>query len=271
MIISRPRWGDDDHVIGPFLYSRDRKYRHCALVLDSGEDEHPGCSIRVSVPGHTFILALPPIIQPWRRKVKAHWDAATVARLGRDWYYDEHPREYGFSLSEGHLHLRLGRQTGDSLTTQDWGCFLPWTQWRFIRLSIYGLAGEWFADEPKRKGFEGFEEWEKTKKSCPGIRFSFKDFDGEEIEAATLIEEREWHFGTGWFKWLSLFRPHKIRRSLDIQFNKETGKRKGSWKGGTVGHGIVGHGIDMLQGEFHESAFRRYCAEHEMTFVGAKC
>lgn len=54
-----------------------------------------------------------------------------------------------------------------------------------------------------------------------------------------------------------------VRRSLDIQFSGETGTRKGSWKGGTVGHSI-----DMLPGELHEAAFRRYCSEHKMAFVG---
>lgn len=34
------------------------------------------------------------------------------------------------------------------------------------------------------------------------------------------------------------------------------------WKGGTTGHAI-----NMLSGELHEAAFRRYCAENNMTFV----
>ena len=46
----------------------------------------------------------------------------------------------------------------------------------------------------------------------------------------------------------------KIRRSLDLEFSGETGPEKGSWKGGTVGTGI-----EMLPGELHEAAFRRYC------------
>lgn len=37
--------------------------------------------------------------------------------------------------------------------------------------------------------------------------------------------------------------------------------RKGSWKGGTIGHSI-----EMPPGELHADAFRRYCAEHNMTF-----
>jgi hypothetical protein len=54
-----------------------------------------------------------------------------------------------------------------------------------------------------------------------------------------------------------------VRRSLDLQFSAEVGKRKGSWKGGTIGHSI-----DMMPGELHEAAFRRYCAQQGLTFVG---
>src|SRR5690606_33228759 len=94
--------------------------------------------------------------------------------------------------------------------------------------------------------------------------FTFRDFDGEELTATTRIEEREWRFGVGWFKWLSLFRRPKVSRDLEITFSGETGKRKGSWKGGTIGDSIK-----MLPGELHEPAFRRYCAANGMTFVGA--
>jgi hypothetical protein len=110
-------------------------------------------------------------------------------------------------------------------------------------------------------GSEGWEARKEAEDSCPSRTFAFKDFDGEELTAKTKIEERQWELGTGWFKWLSIFHKPIIQRSLDIDFSNETGRRKGSWKGGTVGHSI-----EMLPGELHASAFRRYCAEHEMTF-----
>jgi hypothetical protein len=84
------------------------------------------------------------------------------------------------------------------------------------------------------------------------------------LSAKTRIEEREWRYGRGWFKWLSWFRQPKVWRALDIDFSGETGEEKGSWKGGTMGTSI-----GMLPGELHESAFRRYCAEHNMTFIGS--
>jgi hypothetical protein len=88
-----------------------------------------------------------------------------------DGYWDEHPREYGFRLSDGHLNIALGAQTMDSSTTQDWGCFLPWTQWRHVRHSLYGLEGEHFWTEPKAgaagKLGGGWEAYRAAKDACP--------------------------------------------------------------------------------------------------------
>lgn len=115
-------------------------------------------------------------------------------------------------------------------------------------------------------------EFEITSKACLACYFKFQDFDGQMIIATCMIEEREWHRGRGWFQWLKYFYKPKIRRSLDLKFSEEVGPEKGSWKGGTVGHGI-----DMLPGETPEMAFRRYCsmvhdARHgrkfTLTFVG---
>lgn len=273
------RWSDEDHYLGPFTYCRE-KYRNLAVVLGSGDEDSPGCRMRMSAFGYTLICALPPVIGPWKKKVLAHtWDAETVKRLGRDWYFDVHEREYGFSYSGtgvlhdgGFLQVFLGRQTNDSSTEQRWGCFTPWNNWRHVRRSFYYLNGDHFWTEQKvnwrllnkQQNIDKHRELWDIEAACPSRTFAFTDFDGEVLKATTRIEEMQWEFGTGWFKWLSHFRKPIIRRSLDIKFSGETGKRKGSWKGGTVGHSI-----EMLPGELHESAFRRYCAEHEMKFGGA--
>ena len=262
---SHYRWSDNDKRLGPFIYARNARWQPITMVISSGDDEdRAGCRLRISALGHTIITALPPIIRPWRRKIYPEgWDAETVQRLGRNWYWDTHPRDYGFSCADGFLQVFLGRQTHDSSTTQGWSKFLPWTQWRRVRYSLYGLAGEhyWTAPANVRLADGGWKERKAIEDACPSRTFAFKDYDGEALTASTRIEEREWLFGKGWFKWLSAFRQPKIRRRLDIAFSGETGKRKGSWKGGTIGHSI-----DMLPGEMHEAAFRRYCGEHQMEF-----
>lgn len=255
------RWGDDDRYWGPVTYCPSSIYT-VGVLLGSGDgDDYPGCRLRLHGLRRTLIIALPPFIKPWRR-----W----VDTSQREWsgpgggYWDTGEREYGFTVGEGHLSVALGRVTNDSSTEQRWGCFLPWTQWRFVARRYYDAGGE-LAYTETHTGPRSIEEhrahWD-AQDAVPTADFTFHDFDGETLTAKTRIEEYEHKFGTGWFRWLSLFRARRIRRSLDIRFSGETGRRKGSWKGGTIGHGI-----EMRPGETHEAAFRRYCAEHDMTFL----
>ncbi len=259
------RWSDNDHHFGPLTFAYRETWRPFAIVVTSGSVEHesPGCCIRVQALGATAICELPQIIKPWRK-----W----VDLSGKEWarnggYWDEHPREYGFTLSDGHLSVKLGAQTMDSSTTQDWGCFLPWTQWRQVSHRLYNadgsLAGE-VANIP-------WDQWHVVRDAVQRSRFAIIDHDGEHIDVETFVEEREWLLGTGWFRWLGYLAPTKRSRSLDIAFKSEVGPEKGSWKGGTLGHGI-----DMLPGETQEQAMRRYCDQdhrskyrkYRITFAG---
>lgn len=262
------RWGDNDHYFGPLTFAYDSRWRTFTAMLSSGNDEARFASLRLSAFGGTMLLALPRWLVPTEKKkvFPDNWDAATVQRLGRNWYISQTEREYGFYVSEGHFCLHYGRQTHDSTTEQSKGYFLPWTQWRHVRHSLYGLDGKLFVDLPAnyRWGTPAYEEHSRLSDACPTAAFAFKDFDGEPLTATTKIEEREWLLGEKWCRWLSWFAKPKVRRTLDLRFSDETGRRKGSWKGGTMGTGI-----GMLPGELHASAFQRYCAQNEMTFVGA--
>jgi hypothetical protein len=55
-------------------------------------------------------------------------------------------------------------------------------------------------------------------------------YDNTTVNATIGVSEREWR--PLWFKWTSLFA--KTRRVVDIDFDKEVGKKKGSWKGGNI-------------------------------------
>lgn len=257
------RWSDNQRQWGPFTWAPD-DYRNFGAVLDSGSTDYDvsHCSLRLRAFGHTLIVEMPPIIKPW---------------TGPDdcWDRGPHSREYGFDLSDGFLRVFYGAQTHDSTTTQMWSKFLPWTEWRHIRRSVFDDRGEHFWTKwDRRRRAPLRDSWAAQQaaiSACPTVAFEFVDFDGERITAKTRMEEREWRFGTGWFRWLSLFRRPRVRRSLDIDFSSEVGPEKGSWKGGTLGHGI-----EMLADETHEQAFRRYCEQehsskyrkYRITFVG---
>lgn len=269
------RLTDHDTNFGPLTIGRPGAgWNPLRVVLSSGDDdESPGCSLTIYAFRRVARLRLPQIIKPWRQWVdtsKYEW-----SKSPQGGYWDSHAREYGFSLNDGFLQIFLGAQTHDSITTQSRSKFLPWTQWHFHRHAFRGveneILGEWI--EPRRRKGIGsrFDEQYAFKKQMPKVEFEIEDFDGERIKATTCIEEREYTFGEGSFQWLRLFRRNRVYRSLDLSFDKEMGPEKGSWKGGTMGHGI-----EMLPGELHEAAFRRYCEQdqrskyrpYKITFVG---
>ncbi len=257
------RLTSEDRHFGPITYARSRDWCPIRLVYSSGGDddsEKTWNHITAYAFGWVARIKVPDIIQPHRVKHVAHWDAATVARIGRDWYYETHAREYGFSISSnGFVQVFYGEQTMSSDTEKLWCMHMPWTQWRHVRFSLYDLNGAHFWSEfdsknKKENWANRYEERRKAEEEVPSVSFMIEDDDGQKVTAKTHIQEREWKFGERWFKWLSLFRKNKIHRSLDIEFSAETGPEKGSWKGGTMGCSI-----EMLPGELHEAAFIRYC------------
>ena len=269
--MSRVRWGDGERRWGAVTLHRrtDSAWRWTLLLVSASyEDDMGGCHLRVQAGPWTVILDLPPVVPPARERLTAtSWDAATIARLGRDWYEVLHRREFGVQVFDGLFVLRYGRQTMDGQTERAWSRFLTWTQWRPVRQSWYGLEGELitarYEDQRPPTWRAWADELREIVARTPTRRFAFRDFDGEVLTATAHIEEREWRFGTSWCAWLSWFRAPRVSRSLVLVFSGEVGREKGSWKGGTTGHAI-----EMMPGELHEAAFRRYCAQHNLTFLG---
>lgn len=278
---NRYRWSDGDRYWGPFTYAnenrpdgRGREHRRVfGIYITSRGDEDDGgfCLLRAHLLGRTLILRLPALFGPHRRWVDtSHYEWSNNPRGG---YWEVSERSYGFLFTGGALHVDYGAKTNDSSSTDRskvW--FLPWRSWRHVRFSIYGLEGEHIWSQfdkdrpralavPKLGQLTWWDQQRAAEAAAPKVEFEFLDFDKERLTAATQIQEREWRLGEGRFKWLSWFARPKITRSLAITFSGETGKRKGSWKGGTIGHSI-----EMKPGELHEAAFTRYCAQHDMTY-----
>lgn len=238
-------------------YSKDSH----SIVLGSGDDHYPGCTLKMTGFGYWVSIRLPAIIKPVRWKVKAHtWDAATIERIGRDWYWDYDSREYGIGIHSGnHFNLYYGRQSDDSRLEKRWSCFLPWTEIKLVRSSGYGLDGEWLVDFDQKNWEQKFAQ----RDALPRAKFLFADYDGQIITASCYIEEAEYSKGVGYFRWLRYFVKNKVFRSMRMDFSAEVGREKGSWKGG-----VVGSGIDVQAGELHEAAFKRYCEKQNLRFLG---
>lgn len=240
------RLTDNDRNWGPFTVARWKNRFEFTFNSGGGYDEEPAKNHFLFVAfGWALRIYVPTIIQPYGDR------------------YDTHNREYGVILCKDgekydFLQVHYGPQTHDSLTTKGWSKFIPWTQWGHVRTSIYNPDGSIFATEEKRK----WDEWYAKKEECPKVHFGFEDYDGEMRIASCIIEEREWHKGAGWFKWLRFFTKPMIRREIWMEFDYEVGPEKGSWKGGTCATGI-----DMLRHEDPEMAFRRWCEkEHRSKY-----
>jgi hypothetical protein len=292
------RWGDRDRRWGPFTYCSG-DYHNVGLSVCSGSSGHrPYALLRLG--SRTLLCELPRgTVRPWKRWV----DTSRLQTYGIDGkpeplrpgagYEDRHPREYGFNVHKSgavgggydFLSVSLGAQTMDSSTTQDWSCFLPWASYRHVRDTMLTADGRvWWTDWAQREPLKwpwtnvrtdlAWDKWRIARqrrrdqaalleKQCPKETYRFKDVDGEELTATCRIYESELRRGEGWFAWLSALYEPKVLRRLDVTFSGETGRRKGSWKGGTTAStGPTDHGHDL------EAAFRAYCAKEGMTFLG---
>ena len=253
-------WSEGEKKWGPFMYHKSAHQEtrfEISLRANDREENTLPCMLLVRVGRYTFIVKLPQIIQPEKKKIIAkYWNAETIERHGRNWYYEEISRKYGISLYDDHFCVYYGRVTDDSETEQYWGTFVPWMTTRHVRHSFYDtdgkLVGELF-------GYAPYEKQKELEDNTPNVKFTLVDFDNEVITATTRIEEREWRRGAGWFKWISIFYKPTIHRYLDISFDKEVGREKGSWKGGTMGHSI-----ELLPDELHIAGMQKYCEKYNL-------
>lgn len=272
------RMTDNDRTWGPFTWGPWHKCLSVEWSSGGGEDQDSRNYILFAAFGRALRIWLPRILRPW---VNVRPSCIDPKRM----FTDVWPREYGFTLTSSggvgescydFLIVSLGAQTHDSTTTKKWSKFLPWKQWEHVRHSLYAPDGSHLYTEPRfKRGHrpQGFDHciWHK-RETAPASYFEFEDYDGKRIIATCHIEEREWHKGTGWFRWLKWFSKPKIHRSLNLEFDHEVGPEKGSWKGGTVGTSA-----EMRKEDHPINAFRRWCdKEHrargsrhyKLTFIG---
>lgn len=245
-------------------------YSRIALSIRSMNDEehyspNPYNILHVSIFGYYWYIGIPQIIRPKVEWVDtSHYDWAKPNPDGSKGYWNAIQRQYGFHFLEDALHVYYGIQPGcwsrDDKKNSDHSkvFFYPWKSMNRVRYSFYKPDGTHQHTIMENRNRIDFRAIELAQKLVPKIRFRFRDFDDEEIEATCYISEMEWRRGSGLFKWLRHVTKPKIERCLAIDFSKEVGWEKGSWKGGTLGHAI-----EMLPGESAEQAFRRYGSAYD--------
>lgn len=132
---------------------------------------------------------------------------------------------------------------------------MPWDL-TWVRTSTWMKYGAWFEENSKsRKNHVedaagvliGGYDWLKKNKWKETHEYT-DSYDNTKVNATIGVSEREWRPLA--FKWTSLF--SKTRKTIDVEFDKEVGKEKGSWKGG-----CTGCGYDMLPNETPLECLRR--------------
>lgn len=245
-------------------YSVD-SYTNFALSIQNPWEEErweqKHCLLHIALFKRSWWFKIPQLFKPRERWVDlSDADWATVGLDGRKGYTQSIRKQYGFTVNEEAIHLYYGIQPGswsrnDPKNSDHTKLFwLDWNQTERVRYDFFDVHGKFVTSAKDNKnGSCNFDAIERARALVPKIKFKFKDYDGEENTATCYIEEMEWQWGRGLFKWVRLFRKPIIRRRLDISFEKETGYNKNSWKGG-----VMGTSTDIAVGESALSAFTRY-------------
>lgn len=201
-------------------------YNTCGYHYDNAE-------LHISLFGWHSLFRL-----PWKSKTKDNW-------------FDD-CKKYGFYSFQHTLCLHYGLKTTIwEFPFVTYGNAFRWERYKGHPQSflIASLDSENWEQHPCRTKYEG---------GCqqPTIwEYDFTDaYDGEVIPCKYWVEEMEWR--PKWLKWTKQFA--KTRRFIEVEFSKEVGSKKGTWKGGTTGLSY-----DMLPYEHPTECIQRLEKEYK--------
>jgi len=236
------RWTDNDRRFGPFIYGYDTwTERIFSVALQSGDrTDYPGASLSLSIGRHTFVIELPQWMCP----------------LPKDDRDLDLSNEYSFSISSTYWQVYWGMSNID--TSPMFSGVPFWAQWRTVGCEVLNVDGSVYARDDRFFTMREFPD------SYQPAIFNVVDYDGAEVTANVVLYDLTRRRGESPF-WRAFFRfwPLSRERCMDVTFSAETGRRKGSWKGGTIScwTGVPRHAA-------HEEALESYTMENEMILVG---
>lgn len=170
---------------------------------------------------HTYLrffgksFRIPNIIKPmtYIHRFRKTWEE------GKPWgSYEVHAsRQYGFYYfncdKANHFVVKFGIQdpigtnlSDDGFKEKHWSCFLPWNEWKLKNKTVLSFADGYILD----------------------------GYDGQRIDTNFQIVRYEFTRGIKSFSWLKYIVPNKVHYRLEMEFDDEVGKGKGTWKGGTL-------------------------------------
>lgn len=251
-MISLIEYNKNNYWLFAFTISNAGEY------YETGQSKTNWCMLHLAVPGHSWWFKIPEIFKPKKKWVDTSTYDWSVSKKG---YWDHIKKEYGISVTNESVHLKYGIQPG-SWSAKDRKnsdhtkvFFIPWTQYTF-KEEAYFTADWVFYDRCTNKDTPQVSSL--IRENIPKKTIRFNDFDGEEIEVECFITRREWSKGTSWCSWLKYITTPMVKWNLELNFSKEVGREKGSWKGGTIGHSV-----EIKEYENALDAFKRYGSEEQ--------
>jgi len=166
------------------------------------------------------------------------WKLVFILPFRNKWTDECIPPKWGIAIHGNTFWIYRGGKGNMNGGNKWWTWDIPFFTKQWVRTSILLKGGTWeHSTKGDHKEFYE-EEWKSKQKMW---YYDYTDsYDGTVVGAKIYVEEREWR--PKWLTWTNKFA--KVRRTIDIDFDKEVGSRKGSWKGG-----VVGCGYDLLPEE----------------------
>ena len=188
-------------------------------------DPHP--EIHISLLGLHFLFRL-----PWKNE---------------KWAEECDPPKYGIQVHNSTFWLCLGGKGNMNGGTKFWTWDLPFFTFIHVKHTVMISGGEMV--DSKYLGSNKPYVYYADDPLVLKYQVPYTDsYDGEVVICSYWREYREWR--PKWLTWTSLFA--RKRNYLEIQFDREVGKRKGEWKGG-----CIGCSYDLLPNETDLECIRR--------------
>lgn len=156
---------------------------------------------------------------------------AIILPFKNKWTDECDPPKWGIAIHNNTFWIYRGGKGNMNGGNKWWTWDIPFITKKWVRTSIL-LNDDTWEHETKGNRKEFYTDYWKSRQKYWNYNYTDK-YDGQVIPTTIYVEEREWR--PKWLTWTGIFK--KISRDIDVHFSEEVGRRKGSWKGGTVGCG----------------------------------
>lgn len=144
-------------------------------------------------------------------------------------YGDCDAPKWGIAIHSSHFWLYKGGKGNMNGGSKWWAWELPF----FSKIHVKHLVDttDGMVDEKELEGKNPYVYYADNPRVNKYHYLYTDSYDGQKIDCEYWQEYREWR--PKWLTWTKLFATK--RDYIEIEFKKEVGKKKGSWKGGCVG------------------------------------